>query len=130
MKARQSISGNVTSSIFAGVLLAALSFNALAESTATLDTRAPLPATLLPTLKVSASISNPSAEVRWSIAPGRPTPVTLMPTLTVTAEATALAITNLPTVTVFAQVDAGSEQRSPTLAQTLAQEPPMLGVSD
>lgn len=130
MNARKSINRNVTSAFLAGALLAALSFNAVAESTATLDTRAPLPATLLPTFTVSASISNPSADVRWSIAPGRPIPVTLMPTLTVTADAYATATTTLPTVSVFAPTKTQPTPRLSALAKTVQIQPPTLNVAD
>ncbi|HET9034053.1 MAG TPA: hypothetical protein VFN25_14260 [Dokdonella sp.] len=130
MNARKSTNRNVTTAFAAGALLAALSFNAVAETTVTLDPRAPLAATLLPSVRVSASISNPSAEVRWSIAPGRPIPVTLMPTMTITADVADFAVTTLPTVTVFAQIETPPTQRSPSLAQNDALEPAMLGIAD
>ncbi len=130
MNARKSINCNITSAVLSGALLALLSFNAVAESTAILDSRAPLPATLLPSVKVSASISNPSAEVRWSIAPGRPIPVTLMPTLTITADAYAVAITTLPTMTVIAPTEIPPTQGSAALAQAAAIESSVLGVAD
>ncbi len=130
MNARKSNNRNVLNTFLAGALLATLSFNAVAESELTLDARAPLPATLLPSLRVSASISNPSAEVRWSIAPGRPIPVTLMPTLTVTPDATAVVSTRLPVLRVVAQAEATQRLCAPAPAQIAATEPPMLGVSN
>jgi len=102
MNARKSINRKMSSLIFGGSLLAVLSLNAVADPTAVLDARAPLHATLLPALKVSASISDPTAAVRWSITAGRPTPVTLMPTLTVTPDPYAIAaeyMADLPTLT-------------------------------
>ncbi len=129
MNARKSINNNVASTILSGALIAVLSFNALADSTVTLDARTPLPATLLPSVKVSASILNPSAAVRWSIAPGRPTPVTLMPTLTITADAYADSIATLPMVTVFAPTETPPTANSQALVLVPAIEPPMLGIA-
>lgn len=128
MNTRKSINRKMTSAAMSGALLAALSFNAVAQSTATLEARAPLHATLLPSVIVSASISNPSAAVRWSVAPGRPTPVTLMPTLTITADAYALAMTTLPTITVFAQTESPPMQDFPALAMAI--KAPTLGIAD
>lgn len=130
MNARKSIHSNVTRTILSGAMLAMLSFNAVAESTATLDARAPLPATLLPSIKVSASISNPSAAVRWSIAPGRPTPVTLMPTLTVSANAYALTITTLPTVTVIASDEILPSASAQALVLAPSSDPPILHLTN
>lgn len=105
MKARTFLVHNATSAALVGLLLAAFSASAAAQSTVTLDPRAPLQATLLPEMKVTASASNPHAEPRWSLASTRPVQVTLMPTLTVRADAEALAVTRLPTVVVIAQAD-------------------------
>ena len=103
MKSRISFFHNARSSILLASLLTAFSASAVAQSTVSLDPRAPLQATLLPEMKVTASMSNPHAAPRWSVASTRPVPVTLMPTLTITADAEALAITRLPTITVIAQ---------------------------
>lgn len=130
MNARKSINRKMTSTVLGGALLVVLSFNAIAQTTATLDTRAPIHATLLPGIKVSVSISDPSATVRWSIAPGRPIPVTLMPTLTITADAHAVAMTTLPTIPVFAQTEIPAMQASPVLAQAMASRSPTLGIAD
>ena len=92
MNVRKSNYRNFFRAGLAGAVLAALSFNASAGSTVTLDARAPLAATLMPAMKVTASISNPTAEPRWSVYPGRPVKVTLMPTLTITADADALTM--------------------------------------
>ena len=130
MNTRKSINRNVTSALLTGTLLATLSLNAIADSSVTLDSRAPLAATLLPGLKVSASISNPSAQVRWSIAPGHPIPVTLMPTLTITADAYSLTITTLPTVTVIAPSKTLPGASSQTLVMAPTVAPRMLGIAN
>ena len=130
MNTRKSINRNVTIALLSGALLAMISLNAIADSSVTLDSRAPLAATLMPRLKVSASISNPSAEVRWSIAPGRPTPVTLMPTLTITADAYSLTITTLPTVTVIAPREIVSASSSQTLVMAPTVAPRMLAIGN
>ena len=96
MNARKSIYLNMITAGMAGALMAALSLNAGAQSTATLEARAPLHATLMPAVKVTASISNPSDTPRWSVGSERPLGVTLMPTLTITADANALAMTDEP----------------------------------
>lgn len=119
MNTRKSINHNVASALLSGALLAMISLNAIADSSVTLDSCEPSAATLMPGLKVSASISNPSAKVRWSIAPGRPIPVTLMPTLTITADAYSLTTTTLPTVTVVAP----SENLPAASSQTLVMAP-------
>ncbi len=123
MNARKSINRKVTNGALIGSLLAVLSFNARADSTAVLDARAPVHATLLPAIKVSASISNPLAAVRWSIAAGPPTPVTLMPTLTVTADA--LTITSLPTLSVIAPAGILSSANEQALVLATSFAPPM-----
>lgn len=103
MKARISSRQNARSSLLIGTLLAAFSASAAAQSIVSLDPRAPLQATLLPEMKVTASASNPHAAPRWRVASTRPVQVTLMPTLTVTADVESLAVTRLPTITVIAQ---------------------------
>jgi hypothetical protein len=121
MNARNSIKRNLKTLALTSALLALVSFDALADSTATLEQRDPLPATLLPSLKVSASIANPSAPVRWSMASTRPLAVTLMPTLTVTADIEAVAMTILPTITVFAAAEPSQFDAAPALV--LSTEP-------
>jgi hypothetical protein len=121
MNARKSIKRNLTTLALTSALFALVSFDALAESAATLEQRDPLPATLLPSLKVTASIANPSAPVRWSMAPTRPLAVTLMPTLTVTADVEAVAVTILPTITVIAQIESSQFDAAPALV--LSTEP-------
>lgn len=86
-----------------GALMAFASAGAHAQSFATLETDAPVPATLMPEMTVTASISNPGAPVRWKVANTRPQPVTLMPTLTVRPDFNAIAESmhsNVPVVAV------------------------------
>ena len=130
MNARKSTHYNVTSAFLIGALLAALSFNAAAESTLSLsiDARAPVGVTVLPSVKVTASISDPSSDVRWSIDPKRPLRVTLMPTVTVTANIADVAITTLPTVSVIAELETPPMENSFALAPSA--DAPMLGVSN
>jgi hypothetical protein len=130
MYARKSIKCNVKTLALTSALLALVSFEASAASTATLEQRDPLPATLMPGLKVTASIANPLAPVRWSMAPTRPIPVTLMPTLTITADADAVAVTTLPTTTVIAQTESSQVDDAPALALEIARKAPDLGVTD
>ena len=76
------------------------------EAVMTIDDRAPLRATLMPTVSVLADAAHPDAATTWSVAATRPQRVTLMPTMRVTAQAESLAVTLMPTITVTAQVDA------------------------
>ncbi|MBN8481853.1 MAG: hypothetical protein J0L88_09725 [Xanthomonadales bacterium] len=73
-----------------------------AESTMSIDARAPLAATLLPTVSVIADAVRPDALAQWRVADEAPLRVTLMPTVRVSAEAESLAFTQLPTVRVTA----------------------------
>jgi hypothetical protein len=56
----------------------------------------------MPTLRVTATASDPSAAQSWRLSSAKPARVTLMPTMTVGIEADTLAVTILPTVTVLA----------------------------
>jgi hypothetical protein len=104
MNARTTIPSRTLSSALFGSLVALASFNASAQSTATLDPSLPIPATLMPEMKVTASASRPYAAPRWSLASTRPVAVTLMPTLTIRPDVDSLAVTVLPTVTVVASL--------------------------
>ncbi len=73
-----------------------------AESSMSIDTRAPLSVTLLPTVSVVADAANPDALARLHVGAEAPLHVTLMPTVRVTAQAEPLALTALPTVRVTA----------------------------
>ena len=130
MNARKSNNCNMTRAILCGGLLAALSFNAVAEPTSSVDARLPLAATLLPSIKVTASISNPSDDARLNVSPERALRVTLMPTVTVTADAAATAVTTLPTETVIAEPELLRWESSPALTLEPSVKSPMLGVSD
>jgi hypothetical protein len=138
MNARKSINRNVKTLALTSALLTLVCFDAVAASTATLEQRDPLPATLMPSLKVTASIANPSAPVRWSMAPTRPVAVTLMPTLTITADVDAVAVTALPTITVIAQIESSPIEAAPALvlstrpsqAPAQATQVSVLGVTD
>lgn len=117
MKARKSRLPRAKSAVLIGAMCAVLSFNVLADSSAKLDPRDPLPATLLPEMKVTASLSNPDLAPSWSLASTRPQPVTLMPTLTITADAEALAdVVTLPTVVVVADVESASDDATVAFA--------------
>ncbi len=130
MNARKSNNHNMARSILCGVLFAALSFTAAAEPTSSVDARPPLAATLLPCVKVTASISNPSDDARWSVSPERALRVTLMPTVTVTADVAATAVTPLPTENVIAERELLRWASSPGLTLEPSVDSPMLGVSD
>jgi hypothetical protein len=105
MNARRFKSTAAKSTVLIGTMFALYSISAAAQSSATLDPRAPLRATLLPAMKVTASLSNPHAAPSWRLASTRPLPVTLMPTLTVTADIGAIAKSTVPTMTVYAPFD-------------------------
>lgn len=130
MKVRKSINRKLTTVFFAGALLTVVSFNATAESTFSVDARSPLAATLLPSVKVTASISNPSDDARWRVSSERALQVTLMPTVTVSADVVAVAITTLPTITVIAEIGYLPVESTQSLALTPSAKAPMLGVSN
>lgn len=84
------------------------------------DARAPLAATLLQTVRVSANAAKPFDPPVWSVADGEPLRVTLMPTVRVTARADSLAVTTLPTVTVVAQAQPAADVMEPRLLTSAA----------
>ena len=116
MNARRFKPTTAKSTVLIGTMFALFSISAAAQSSATLDSRAPAQATLLPEMKVTASLSNPHAAPSWRLASTRPVPVTLMPTLTVTADVEAIAVTILPTVTVYASIEADQVDQPIVLA--------------
>ncbi len=67
------------------VAVAAGTAKASCAETMTVDSRAPLAATLLPTVTVVADVAKPDADARWHVAADAPLPVTLMPTVRVSA---------------------------------------------
>ncbi|HNV09661.1 MAG TPA: hypothetical protein PKO40_14320 [Dokdonella sp.] len=91
MNARSTYRKTYISLLCCGALMAFASAGANAQSFAALETDAPVPATLMPEMTVTASISNPGAPARWKLANTRPQPVTLMPTLTVRPDLAAVA---------------------------------------
>lgn len=102
-----------------------------ADATMTIDASAPLAATLMPTVSVTADAANPDAAPQWQVADARPLPVTLMPTVRITAQAEALSVTLLPTVQVNAQADALAATVLPTVrvyatADALAKTEPVV----
>lgn len=82
------------------------------DAAMSIDGAAPLQATLLPTVSVTASRRNPAAEPSLSIADAAPLHVTLLPTVRVTARVVADLTTLLPVVRVVA------EASSPWRAET------------
>lgn len=116
MNARRFKTTTAKSTVLIGAMFALFSISAAAQTSATLDSRAPVRATLLPEMKVTASLSNPHAAPSWRLASTRPVPVTLMPTLTVTADVEAIAVAILPTVTVYASVEADQVDQPIVLA--------------
>lgn len=94
------------------VAFAAASASAAAQDSTTMsvDARAPLHATLLPTVSVIADSTNPDAMITSRVDTSAALPVTLMPTVYVTARSQKLAVTVLPTVRVFAQVEASTSE--------------------
>jgi hypothetical protein len=77
-----------------------------------IDGRAPLSATLLPQVTITASMKNPAADPLLSVADAKPLPVTLLPTVRVSARAAANMTTLLPVVRVFAQAPAASSEEA------------------
>lgn len=91
MNARSTYRKTYIALLCCGALMAFASAGAHAQSFATLETDAPVPATLMPEMTVTANISNPGAPARWKVANTRPQPVTLMPTMTVRPDFNAIA---------------------------------------
>ncbi len=94
-------------STFAALIGCALAGSHVAaqEAAVSIEDRAPLQATLLPTVSVVADATRPDAQPSWSIAATRPQRVTLMPTLRISAQAEPLAVTLMPTITVTAKAE-------------------------
>lgn len=65
---------------------------AAAEAGMSIEARAPLHATLLPELRVTARATDPDAEAATGLAAGEALPVTLLPTVRVTAAASDFAM--------------------------------------
>ena len=75
MNARSYLFTRTASAVLIGLFVAVAALDAQAHSLAVLDTGIPVPATLMPEMTVTASVSNPSAPSRWSLATNRPQPV-------------------------------------------------------
>ena len=109
MKNRMSVISAAMAIVFAGSALAtANADDALdAQSVTTVESRAPLSATLMPTVSIDADASTSDANpATMRIADTAPLQVTLLPTVYVTAKAHSqeMAAVMLPTVRVTAQI--------------------------
>ena len=111
MKNRMSVMNAAFATVLAGCVFATTHANAQdAQVDATIQARAPLRATLMPTVSVDAtaatSESNPAT---MRVARTQPLQVTLLPTVYVSAKTEPeIAATLLPTVRVTARADANS----------------------
>ncbi|MEZ5462609.1 hypothetical protein [Dokdonella sp.] len=121
MSARKSAIRKSMTTLVSAALLAALSFSATAQSTATIADTTPFQATLMPTMKVTANASDPSAPQRWYVSTAKPVRVTLLPAVTVGLDTEALAVFTLPTVTVLADID--QAQAYPSVLVSVAMLP-------
>jgi hypothetical protein len=109
MKNRMSVISAAMAIVFAGSAFAtANAAEALdAQSVTTVESRAPLSATLMPTVSIDADASTSEANpATMRIADTAPLQVTLLPTVYVTAKAHSqeMVATMLPTVRVTAQI--------------------------
>lgn len=102
------------------ILIGIADANAASDPTMTVDARAPLQATLLPTVTVIASTTHPDGDATFHVAATQALAVTLMPTVRVTARGAALAVTVLPTVRVYAAVE--PTRKASSLASVVALE--------
>ncbi|HEY6942836.1 hypothetical protein [Dokdonella sp.] len=75
---------------------------AAADAGMSVEARAPLHATLLPALRVTARAANPDDSVASELAAGEALPVTLLPTVRVTASAADFAMLVAPFERVLA----------------------------
>lgn len=112
MNARTSMKPRTSAAVLCGALLAATSLGASAQTSATLSDGNPIPATLMPTLSVTASASNPGAGQSWRLSSAKPVRVTLMPVLNVGIDTDSMAATTLPTVTVLAGIEQAQPART------------------
>ena len=113
MKARISIIGATLATLFATSAFATAPADAL--STMTVDSDAPIRATLLPTVSIDATQSTSATNpARMRVADTAPFEVTLLPTVHVKAPANPeLAVTLLPTVYVTAASESASTLPEP-----------------
>lgn len=115
MNTNQSLTRITTFVALIGCAFAGAHVAAAAGTQMSIDDRAPVQATLLPTLSVVADAANPHAAITWSVADTQPLRVTLMPTIRVTANAEPLAVTLLPSVHVNASAEALAVTTLPTV---------------
>ena len=87
---------------FAAAALLAAQANAASDTTMSVDALAPVRATLMPTVTITADTSRPFGDATMRVAGTLPTAVTLLPTVHVSARMPELAVTELPTVRVVA----------------------------
>ena len=118
-----------TAGALAGILIGGLSLNVSAQA-ATLDERAPMRATLMPEMKVTALASDPTRSPRWSVANTRPSAVTLMPTMTVTPDLDSIALSVFPNIITIAGIQPLSTEALPTLSATSRQDRPLFLLAD
>lgn len=90
-------------------LVFALAFASTGAAAATIDATAPLSVTLLPDVRVIASVSHPLAEPVMQVAATAPQRMTLLPTLHVQAHNDDGAVL-LPAVRVVAVPDVGTDE--------------------
>ena len=121
MKARIPTQSSSMAAVLCGALFAVSSFGAAAQTKATLADTSPFQATLMPTLSVTATASDPTAAQSWRLSSAKPVAVTLMPVLTVGIETGSLTVTTLPTVTVLANSE--QAQSSGSMFVTVAALP-------
>lgn len=120
----------IRTALFASAFAVA-SFAQAGDTSMSVDPRAPLRATLLPTVSVTAD-ADALDEANWNVDDTTSLRVTLMPTVRVTPDLEQLAVTVLPSVKVTASVSALAAQdvsaaqrnavasmskKSPTMAQ-------------
>ena len=106
MKNRLTMLRTAMTVVFAGSAFVA-AHAAEVSPTMTVDTQAPLHATLLPTVSIDAdSTTSESNPAKMRVANSAPLPVTLLPTVHVSARSNPeLAIVTLPTVRVTASIE-------------------------
>jgi hypothetical protein len=95
------------------------------DVTMSVDAGAPLSATLLPQVTITASARHPGAEPRLTVADDEPLPVTLLPTVRVNARLADLT-TLLPVVRVFAQAPSAPSDEARMVAADEADALPRL----
>lgn len=93
------------------------------DASMSIDQRAPLRATLLPTVSVTADANSPDAAPKWKVDDHTALRVTLMPTVRVTPDLEQMTTSVLPSVKVTASVSALAAQDALTARKALAAMP-------